>query len=611
MSTGASTDDCSHEVQFKGMCAMCLKDLSIPTFNGSEMSKATISMTHDALGVFVSAKVAEKLERETAQRLRSERKLSLILDLDQTVIHAAVDATVGEWMKDPTNPSYPALSAHLNSSNTASKLYELHIYTMGTRNYAEAVAKIIDPTGKLFNQRILSRDESGSFQEKRIGRLFPGEGEKMAVIVDDRGDVWQWCKNLIRIKPYDFFLGIGDINEPIGAAAKAAKVFKQTGKLPEIPSITPPAVVAPASGPSATAETPELSRLEELNQDVVTLATTEIQAQDEPPSVAAKHIHDALETIQQHSLHRQEVERLLQKERPVLSDKDTELNTVWALLEQIHKDYYARVDVLQNGQEHNEPQEDDADVRKVMDVIRRQVLKGCEVVLSGVVPIGFDIRRNDLYRFATIFGGRVTTDIMPTTTHLVAAKLGTDKANKALKMGIHVVHPDWLYYSAFAWKRLPEEHFTLKKDHQPQSHSNASSGRQTPAGGNTSSSSSVADSSSDLLEDDGVEVDIGAIDWGDADAEIDDALDDSDDEEGGGYSGSASGSGGGPGSELRSGTEDGNEEDDDWDLEKEIEGALGDVVDDASSSGGGSNNRKRSRSPSPSASAFSKKEKWE
>ena len=41
-------------------------------------------------------------------------------------------------------------------------MYELHIYTMGTRDYAEAVAKEIDPEGLLFKERILSRDESGS-----------------------------------------------------------------------------------------------------------------------------------------------------------------------------------------------------------------------------------------------------------------------------------------------------------------------------------------------------------------------------------------------------------------------------------------------------------------
>lgn len=44
----------------------------------------------------------------------------------------------------------------------ARKMYELHIYTMGTRTYADAVAKALDPEGTLFGGRVLSRDESGS-----------------------------------------------------------------------------------------------------------------------------------------------------------------------------------------------------------------------------------------------------------------------------------------------------------------------------------------------------------------------------------------------------------------------------------------------------------------
>ena len=40
--------------------------------------------------------------------------------------------------------------------------YEMHVYTMGTRAYAEEVCAAIDPDGKIFGNRILSRDESGS-----------------------------------------------------------------------------------------------------------------------------------------------------------------------------------------------------------------------------------------------------------------------------------------------------------------------------------------------------------------------------------------------------------------------------------------------------------------
>jgi RNA polymerase II subunit A-like phosphatase len=43
-----------------------------------------------------------------------------------------------------------------------SKLYEMHVYTAGSRSYANAVCKGIDPKGKYFSERILSRDESGS-----------------------------------------------------------------------------------------------------------------------------------------------------------------------------------------------------------------------------------------------------------------------------------------------------------------------------------------------------------------------------------------------------------------------------------------------------------------
>ena len=46
-------------------------------------------------------------------------------------------------------------------SHVATK-YEMHVYTMGTRAYAEEVCAAIDPGGVFFSGRILSRDESGS-----------------------------------------------------------------------------------------------------------------------------------------------------------------------------------------------------------------------------------------------------------------------------------------------------------------------------------------------------------------------------------------------------------------------------------------------------------------
>ena len=99
--------------------------------------------------------------------------------------------------------------------------YEMHVYTMGTRAYAEEVCAAIDPGGKIFGNRILSRDESGSksppypsfrtpcgialtlspgLTQKSLQRLFPCD-QSMVVIIDDRADVWEWSPNLVKVIP--------------------------------------------------------------------------------------------------------------------------------------------------------------------------------------------------------------------------------------------------------------------------------------------------------------------------------------------------------------------------------------------------------------------------
>ena len=178
----------------------------------SETSRANIQMTHDTSVLTVSLEEAARIERHTSQRLLRDKKLSLIVDLDQTIIHATVDPTVDDWMTDENNPNHsvlrdvrkfrlrneagkedgcwyyvkpryvgttsvvlclgaplprrsllailrPALAQFLQD---CSHMYEMHVYTMGTRQYAESVCRIIDPEGKSFANRILSRDESGS-----------------------------------------------------------------------------------------------------------------------------------------------------------------------------------------------------------------------------------------------------------------------------------------------------------------------------------------------------------------------------------------------------------------------------------------------------------------
>ena len=57
-------------------------------------------MNHTSNGPTVSYEEAKRLAHETADHLLKSRKLSLIVDLDQTVVHATVDPTVGEWIAE-------------------------------------------------------------------------------------------------------------------------------------------------------------------------------------------------------------------------------------------------------------------------------------------------------------------------------------------------------------------------------------------------------------------------------------------------------------------------------------------------------------------------------
>ncbi|KAG8730613.1 Carboxy-terminal domain (CTD) phosphatase, partial [Ceratobasidium sp. 428] len=121
---------------------------------------------------------------------------------------------------------------------------------MGTRAYAMEVCAAIDPDGSIFAGRILSRDESGSMTHKNIERLFPVD-QSMVVIIDDRADVWDTHQNnLVKVIPYDFFVGIGDIN--------AGLLPKQQDAL-QLPAGASPDPAPPAPAPPPLTPAPDSS----------------------------------------------------------------------------------------------------------------------------------------------------------------------------------------------------------------------------------------------------------------------------------------------------------------------------------------------------------------
>ncbi|XP_078473892.1 LOW QUALITY PROTEIN: RNA polymerase II subunit A C-terminal domain phosphatase-like [Lampetra fluviatilis] len=222
---------CRHPIVMKGLCAECGQDLRRLAKAGGQTqvssSAANISMVHSVPELMVTSEQAESLGREDQQRLLRSRKLVLMVDLDQTLIHT-------------TEQSYPHMSSkgifhfqlgqgqpmlhtrlrpHCRSFlQKIAELYELHVFTFGSRLYAHTIAGFLDPEKKLFSHRILSRDEciDPYCKTGNLKNLFPC-GDSMVCIIDDREDVWRSAPNLIAVRKYVYFQGTGDINAPPGS----------------------------------------------------------------------------------------------------------------------------------------------------------------------------------------------------------------------------------------------------------------------------------------------------------------------------------------------------------------------------------------------------------
>ncbi|BFZ56359.1 CTD phosphatase Fcp1 [Savitreella phatthalungensis] len=428
---------CSHEVQWGGLCAACGKDLTSSDYLGTkDTSRATVAMAHDALGLKVSDSEAHRLESESAKRLLRSSRLSLVVDLDQCVIQTTVDPTVGEWLTDESNPNHdvlrdvaffkiveegpgaptyfvkprPGLQEFLSE---ISKMYEMHIYTMGTRPYARQIAKIIDPSGQFFANRILSRDESGNSTHKSLTRLFPTD-DTMVVIIDDRADVWQWCANLIKVHPFDFFIGIGDINGAL---------------LP---------VLDQASSGIAALSTPEQGT--EGSPMERQVAVLEQQISVRPLAAQQK----ALEHTNQSA-----------GSSKLLSEDDDQLQHLRPLLTRVHSRFY---ELHASSRRSTNVQ---ADVKQIITSMKRQVLTGVIILFTGIFRSDKDPRHEWQGQLAEQFGARVLSSQDTTTepTHVIVG-VSITRSNLTEKSRIvfrkpwvKLVYVDWLLRCAACFSR--------------------------------------------------------------------------------------------------------------------------------------------------------------
>lgn len=161
--------NCIHATVIKDMCADCGADLRQD--ESHVQCEASVPMVHSVPELKVSQESAQKLGKADTIQLLNDRRLVLLVDLDQTVIHTTNDNVPhnlkGVYHFQLYGANSPWYHTRLRPGTfqfleNIAPFYELHICTFGARNYAHTIAQFLDEDNKYFSHRILSRDECSS-----------------------------------------------------------------------------------------------------------------------------------------------------------------------------------------------------------------------------------------------------------------------------------------------------------------------------------------------------------------------------------------------------------------------------------------------------------------
>ncbi|MCL7026429.1 hypothetical protein MKW94_029416 [Papaver nudicaule] len=157
-----------------------------------------------------------------------KKLLCLVLDLDHTLLHSVriKDVPMDEQeylnmrvssrkdtdgnnlykIKHQNVGMYTKLRPYTREFlKEASGMFKLFIYTTGTRGYAREMGRLLDPDDVLFENNIVSRDDSTVENKKNLD-VLAGSDEKNTIIIDDTRHVWkEHGENLIKIDKYMYF----------------------------------------------------------------------------------------------------------------------------------------------------------------------------------------------------------------------------------------------------------------------------------------------------------------------------------------------------------------------------------------------------------------------
>jgi len=210
------TEAVPHPGFLNGLCVGCGQPSSTPQDSKNALVIKHISTTP----LTFCHSEAKRLRASNLNTLLENNKLCMVLDLDHTLVHSVMEnelskesvaslkiqlgvvdglhhmQELGMWTK--IRPGVPDMLECLSAK------FQLSVYTMGERLYAKKIASLLDPTGRLFSDRVVSRHEGTSTDYKSLDVLLCDP--KHTIILDDTVSVWNdFEQNVIQVYPYMYF----------------------------------------------------------------------------------------------------------------------------------------------------------------------------------------------------------------------------------------------------------------------------------------------------------------------------------------------------------------------------------------------------------------------
>jgi RNA polymerase II subunit A C-terminal domain phosphatase len=567
-------ESCSHPTIMDGICAVCGDEIRPSTMmpgqylsssaaaaendddNDDEKSRSQITVA--GLTVSISKEESELLIKHEAARLHEQQKLSLVLDLDHTLVHATADrrASTIEGVRSlvlpvplppglppPAVPQYMVhyvkLRPHVTSFlREAMEHYEIGVYTAGTRDYAEQIAILL--AREMVGARYDQIDLDNIRRDIEYTKFKLKEQAEMALGNDESGKTDETEPSIAG--PVDSNPTTGE-EETEETSNKTKRKRVESDKMDETnPS---PEEVPVDTEPSAAKKKRKRVHFEEplpqhrpppITEDDLRKLETEISIAEEKEReamefrrklfgsrmVSRTEVGDLGRDVK--SLKRvfpcggnmaavvDDREDVWANAKEIFSSRNGEPPDNLLLVKPFHWKPFqgfadvnnaAGQDLTQSDEDRVDEEVNDQQLRWTGDILRRvhakyyaapgtatvpdllcvmrkEVLAGCKIVLSGLIPMANQYQspnepRPAVLRYVESLGGSVENRVDRNTTHVIGARDGTEKIHAARKLfpNCFVVRVSWLMECWWSLtKREATEHL-LEPDHNLQKSSGA------------------------------------------------------------------------------------------------------------------------------------------